>query len=164
MATLIDHERVRLEPGKVRVGHYIMQGTLGMGSFGKVKSSLLVYKRLTGYWSASVAVHELTGIRVAIKILNRRKIVGMDMASKIRREISYLKMLRHPHIIKLWDVCIADFSRSSLVLSYEVINTPTDIFLVMEYVSGGELFDYIVKKGKVSSGFGRFIAVLSVFS
>lgn len=32
---------------------------------------------------------------------------------------------------------------------YQVISTPTDIFMVMEYVSGGELFDYIVKKGKV---------------
>ncbi len=31
-----------------------------------------------------------------------------------------------------------------------MISTPTDIFMVMEYVSGGELFDYIVKKGKVS--------------
>ena len=33
---------------------------------------------------------------------------------------------------------------------YQVISTPTDIFMVMEYVSGGELFDYIVKNGKVS--------------
>ena len=44
-----------------------------------------------------------------------------------------LKLFRHPHIIKL----------------YQVISTPTDIFMVMEYVSGGELFDYIVKHGKV---------------
>lgn len=36
---------------------------------------------------------------------------------------------------------------------YQVISTPTDIFMVMEYVSGGELFDYIVKKGKVSRYF-----------
>ena len=34
-------------------------------------------------------------------------------------------------------------------IRYQVISTPTDIFMVMEYVSGGELFDYIVKKGKV---------------
>jgi 5'-AMP-activated protein kinase catalytic alpha subunit len=46
-----------------------------------------------------------------------------------------LKLLRHPHIIRL----------------YEVITTPTDLFLIMEYVSGGELFDYIVKCGKVRS-------------
>lgn len=33
--------------------------------------------------------------------------------------------------------------------SYEVIDTPTDIFMVLEYVAGGELFDYIVSKGRV---------------
>lgn len=44
-----------------------------------------------------------------------------------RREIQILKLFRHPHIIKL----------------YEVITTPTDIFMIMEFVSGGELFDYI---------------------
>lgn len=32
---------------------------------------------------------------------------------------------------------------------YQVISTPTDIFMIMEYVSGGELFDYIVKHGKL---------------
>lgn len=32
---------------------------------------------------------------------------------------------------------------------YQVISTPTDIFMVMEYVSGGELFEYIIKHGKV---------------
>jgi serine/threonine protein kinase len=37
-----------------------------------------------------------------------------------------------------------------LLYSYQVISTPTDIFMIMEYVSGGELFDYIVKHGKVS--------------
>ena len=49
--------------------------------------------------------------------------------STFRREIQILKLFRHPHIIKL----------------YEVITTPTDIFMVMEYISGGELFDYIGK-------------------
>jgi serine/threonine protein kinase len=38
---------------------------------------------------------------------------------------------------------------SVLLCSYQVISTPTDIFMIMEYVSGGELFDYIVKHGKV---------------
>lgn len=43
-------------------------------------------------------------------------------------------MCTHPHIIRL----------------YEVIDTPSDIFVVMEYVPNGELFDYIVSKGRVS--------------
>jgi 5'-AMP-activated protein kinase catalytic alpha subunit len=81
-----------------------------------------------------VAIHELTGHKVAIKILNRDKISSLDVADKITREIQILKLFRHPHIIKL----------------YEVIATPKDIFMVMEYVSGGEIFDYIVKHGKSS--------------
>ena len=75
----------------------------------------------------------MTGHKVAVKILNRQKIKTLDVVGKIRREIQNLKLFRHPHIIKL----------------YQVISTPTDIFMVMEYVSGGELFDYIVKNGKV---------------
>jgi 5'-AMP-activated protein kinase catalytic alpha subunit len=55
------------------------------------------------------------------------------MAEKVRREISNLKRLSHPHIIRL----------------YQVIQTPSDIFVVIEYVSGGELFDYIVQKGRL---------------
>eukprot|EP00842_Homolaphlyctis_polyrhiza_P002154 jgi/Hompol1/293/HPOL_005275-RA len=68
-----------------------------------------------------------------MKILNRRKIQNLDMVARLKREVQYLKLLRHPHIIKL----------------YEVISTPTDIILVMEY-AGGELFNYIVDKGRVS--------------
>ena len=97
---------------------YVFGETLGHGSFGKVK----------------MANHELTGHKVAVKILNRQKIQSLDVAEKIRREIQILKMFRHPHIIKL----------------YEVITTPTDIFMIMEYVSGGELFDYIGGCGDVS--------------
>ena len=49
---------------------------------------------------------------------------------RVSREIEILKMIRHPFIIQL----------------YEIIETPKQLFLIMEYVSGGELFDYIVKK------------------
>ena len=83
--------------------------------------------------SIVVATHERTGYKVAIKILNRAKIKKLDMAEKVRREISNLKRLSHPHIIRL----------------YQVIQTPSDIFVVIEYVSGGELFDYIVQKGRL---------------
>lgn len=63
------------------------------------------------------------------------------MVEKISREIQILKLFRHPHIIKL----------------YEVISTPTDIFMIMEYVSGGELFDYIGKEKWVGEGGGMEI-------
>nr|CAD7440573.1 unnamed protein product [Timema bartmani] len=101
----------------VKIGHYTLGQTLGVGTFGKVK----------------IGEHQVTKHKVAVKILNRQKIKSLDVVGKIRREIQNLKLFRHPHIIKL----------------YQVISTPTDIFMIMEYVSGGELFDYIVKHGKL---------------
>ncbi|CAK1357386.1 Carbon catabolite-derepressing protein kinase [Cercospora beticola] len=99
-----------------RLGQYNVVKTLGEGSFGKVK----------------LATHAVTGQKVALKIISRRKLVTRDMAGRIEREIQYLQLLRHPHIIKL----------------YTVITTPTDIIMVLEY-AGGELFDYIVQHGKM---------------
>ncbi|KAK6927298.1 Protein kinase domain [Dillenia turbinata] len=103
--------------------NYKMGKTLGIGSFGKVK----------------IAEHALTGHKVAIKILNRRKVKNMDMEEKVRREIKILRLFMHPHIIRL----------------YEVIETPTDIYVVMEYVKSGELFDYIVEKGRLQEDEAR---------
>lgn len=103
--------------------NYKLGKTLGIGSFGKVK----------------IAEHALTGHKVAIKILNRRKIRNMDMEEKVRREIKILRLFMHPHIIRL----------------YEVIETPSDIFVVMEYVKSGELFDYIVEKGRLQEDEAR---------
>ncbi|NXE18947.1 AAPK2 kinase, partial [Ardeotis kori] len=108
--------------GRVKIGHYVLGDTLGVGTFGKVKGE-----------------HQLTGHKVAVKILNRQKIRSLDVVGKIKREIQNLKLFRHPHIIKL----------------YQVISTPTDFFMVMEYVSGGELFDYICKHGRVEEAEAR---------
>jgi carbon catabolite-derepressing protein kinase len=68
-----------------RLGQYKIKRTLGEGSFGKVK----------------LAVHEVSGQQVALKIISRRKLVSRDMAGRVEREIQYLQLLRHPHIIKL---------------------------------------------------------------
>ncbi|KAI4346628.1 hypothetical protein L6164_007509 [Bauhinia variegata] len=103
--------------------NYKLGKTLGIGSFGKVK----------------IAEHVLTGHKVAIKILNRRKIRNMEMEEKVRREIKILRLFMHPHIIRL----------------YEVVETPTDIYVVMEYVKSGELFDYIVEKGRLQEDEAR---------
>ncbi|EIW68573.1 hypothetical protein TREMEDRAFT_31675 [Tremella mesenterica DSM 1558] len=102
-------------PKQAKVGQYIIGRTLGTGTFGKVK----------------LATHAITGHLVALKLINRSKITTPDMNARVKREIQYLKVLRHPHIIKL----------------YEVITTPTDVIMVMEY-AGEELFNYIVSKGK----------------
>lgn len=86
-----------------------------------------------------LATHAVTGHKVAVKILNKTKIRQLGMEEKVQREINILHLCTHPHIIRL----------------YEVIDTPTDIFLVNEYVSGGELFDYIVSKGRLSADEAR---------
>jgi 5'-AMP-activated protein kinase catalytic alpha subunit len=79
------------------------------------------------------AQHILTGVTVAVKILNRGKVKALKMDNKIRREIQILQLFRHPHIIRM----------------YDVIETSTDVFMFLEFVSGGELFDLIVQKGKL---------------
>jgi serine/threonine protein kinase len=49
----------------------------------------------------SVGIHELTQQKVAIKILNRKKLKKMDMGAKVRTEIDILRLFSHPHIIRL---------------------------------------------------------------
>lgn len=98
------------------MGPYVFEKTLGQGTFGKVK----------------LATHEPTGEQVAIKILEKAKIVDVSDIERVSREIHILKLVRHPNIIQL----------------YEIIETPRYLFLVMEYCPGGELFDYITKNEK----------------
>ncbi|XQJ28765.1 5'-AMP-activated protein kinase catalytic subunit alpha, putative [Leishmania guyanensis] len=85
--------------------------------------------------------HVHTGEYVAIKILNRQKLKSANMDRKIHREIEILQLFSHPNICRL----------------YEVISTPTDMYLIMEYVEGGELYDYIVQKGRVRESEARYI-------
>ncbi len=118
-----DDDDLQKTPPQIYLPNYRIGKTLGIGSFGKVK----------------VAEHVLTGHKVAIKILNRKKIKAIHMEEKVRREIKILRLFMHPHIIRL----------------YEVLETPHDIFVVMEYVKSGELFDYIVEKGRLGENEAR---------
>lgn len=96
----------------VKIGHYTLGQTLGVGTFGKVKSTYIHYSHDGGttplphacffhVMSFAVGEHVLTKHKVAVKILNRQKIKSLDVVGKIRREIQNLKLFRHPHIIKL---------------------------------------------------------------
>ena len=71
-----------------RIGLYDVKKTLGEGSFGKVK----------------LATHRVSGQEVALKIISRKKLISKDMAGRVEREIQYLQLLRHPHIIKLYGI------------------------------------------------------------
>ncbi|XP_078453140.1 serine/threonine-protein kinase BRSK2-like isoform X2 [Lampetra planeri] len=99
------------------VGPYRLEKTLGKGQTGLVK----------------LGVHCVTGRKVAIKIVNREKL-SESVLMKVEREIAILKLIEHPHVLKLYDV-------------YE---NKKYLYLVLEHVSGGELFDYLVKKGRLT--------------
>jgi 5'-AMP-activated protein kinase, catalytic alpha subunit len=80
-----------------------------------------------GFGKVKLARHEFTGTEVAIKIINKKKMKSDKMGSKIQREIRLLKYFSHPNMINL----------------YQVLDTDLNIYLVMEYVSGGELFNLV---------------------
>uniref|UniRef100_A0A3B5Q9N2 Serine/threonine-protein kinase BRSK2 n=1 Tax=Xiphophorus maculatus TaxID=8083 RepID=A0A3B5Q9N2_XIPMA len=80
-----------------------------------------------------LGIHCITAQKVAIKIVNREKL-SESVLMKVEREIAILKLIEHPHVLKLHDV-------------YE---NNKYLYLVLEHVSGGELFDYLVKKGRLT--------------
>ncbi|KAL6111039.1 mark1 [Pungitius sinensis] len=98
------------------VGNYRLLKTIGKGNFAKVK----------------LAKHTLTGREVAIKIIDKTQLNPTSL-QKLFREVSVMKILNHPNIVKL----------------FEVIETEKTLYLVMEYASGGEVFDYLVAHGRM---------------
>ncbi|KAL1502557.1 hypothetical protein ABEB36_007682 [Hypothenemus hampei] len=80
-----------------------------------------------------LGVQCVTGKKVAIKIINREKL-SENVLMKVEREIAIMKLIDHPHVLGLTDV-------------YE---NKKYLYLVLEHVSGGELFDYLVKKGRLT--------------
>ncbi|XP_023703569.1 serine/threonine-protein kinase SIK3 isoform X4 [Cryptotermes secundus] len=101
----------------VRVGYYELERTIGKGNFAVVK----------------LATHVVTKTKVAIKIIDKTKLDEENL-KKIFREIQIMMELRHPHIIRL----------------YQVMETEKMIYLVTEYASGGEIFDHLVANGRMS--------------
>ncbi|CAF4265505.1 unnamed protein product [Rotaria socialis] len=99
------------------VGPYILQKTLGKGQTGLVK----------------LGVHYVTGEKVAIKIVNREAL-SESVLLKVEREIAIMKLIEHPHVLRLYDV-------------YE---SRKYLYLILEHVAGGELFDYLVKKSRLT--------------
>lgn len=99
---------------------FVLGEKLGEGMFGKVR----------------LGTHILTGEKVAIKLLEKMKILEQADKVRVEREIKILKQLKHNNIIQL----------------YSVIQTSTTIYLVMEYSPGKELFEYIVNKRRLQEG------------
>uniref|UniRef100_A0A0C9SAD2 non-specific serine/threonine protein kinase n=1 Tax=Wollemia nobilis TaxID=56998 RepID=A0A0C9SAD2_9CONI len=108
---------------KARVGKYEVGRTLGEGTFAKVK----------------FARNSETGESVAIKVLDKDKVLKHKMVEQIKREISTMKLIKHPNVVQL----------------YEVMASKTKIYIVLEFVSGGELFDKIVNHGRLKEDEAR---------
>ncbi|KAF3591550.1 hypothetical protein DY000_02026073 [Brassica cretica] len=107
----------------VLFGKYEIGRLLGKGTFAKVYH----------------AKHITTGESVAIKIINKDHVMKRPgMMDQIKREISIMRLVRHPNIVEL----------------KEVMATKTKIFFVMEFVRGGELFAKVVK-GKLKEDAAR---------
>ncbi|KAL3634697.1 CBL-interacting serine/threonine-protein kinase 1 [Castilleja foliolosa] len=102
---------------------YELGRTLGEGNFGKVK----------------YATNIESNYPFAIKILEKNRIHDLNITHQIKREIGTLKLLKHPNVVRL----------------YEVLASKTKIYMVLEYVNGGELFDRISSKGKYPEAQGK---------
>ncbi|KTG03479.1 hypothetical protein cypCar_00011472 [Cyprinus carpio] len=79
-----------------------------------------------------LARHVLTGREVAVKIIDKTQLNPTSL-QKLFREVRIMKVLNHPNIVKL----------------FEVIETEKTLYLIMEYASGGEVFDYLVAHGRM---------------
>lgn len=98
---------------ETRFGEYVLGQTLGEGEFGKVKLG----------WKKDGSV------QVAIKLIRRESLgTNPSRLPKIYREISILRELSHPNIVRL----------------HEMAETDRYIGIILEYASGGELFDFIL--------------------
>ncbi|XP_030642907.1 serine/threonine-protein kinase SIK1 [Chanos chanos] len=106
----------------LQVGFYEIIRTLGKGNFAVVK----------------LARHKVTKTQVAIKIIDKTRLNSSNL-EKIYREVQIMKLLNHPHIIKL----------------YQVMETKDMLYIVTEYAKNGEMFDYLTSNGRMSEGEAR---------
>ncbi|KAJ3685952.1 hypothetical protein LUZ61_015116 [Rhynchospora tenuis] len=106
-----------------KVGKYEVGRTIGEGTFAKVK----------------FAQNTETGESVAMKVLDRATIIKHRMVDQIKREISIMKLVRHPHVVRL----------------HEVLASRTKIYIILEFITGGELFDKIMRHGRLSENDSR---------
>ena len=109
---------------EIKVGNYMIKKTLGKGTFGKVK----------------LGIYIPTKEKVAIKILEKSKIIEKDDEIRVKREFEMLTLFSHPNVI----------------LVAEIFESGGSFYSVMEYCEGGELFNYIVKNRRLSQNEAAF--------
>ncbi|XP_064629382.1 serine/threonine-protein kinase par-1-like [Lineus longissimus] len=116
--TEVPKEVLRNFPHSKRVGNYLLGRTLGEGSFAKVKEGL----------------HTLTGEKVAVKIIDKKKAKEDSYVRKnLRREGKLLQVVRHTNVAQL----------------YEIMETENCYYLVLELCEGGDLMEHICNKKRL---------------
>jgi BR serine/threonine kinase len=104
-----------MEERQQEIGDYILGRTLGTGTTGKVK----------------LATKKGTSEEYAIKIIKKASFeTKPQLQTKIRREVALMRLLDHPHLIKL----------------EEFAESPRHLYIVLEYAHNGELFDFLIKR------------------
>jgi serine/threonine protein kinase len=89
-----------------------------------------------------MGTHKTTNEKVAVKIIDKNKILKQNMGTQIKREVNIMKQIKdkNPHVVKL----------------YEVLASKTKIYLVLELVKGGELFDKLVQEQRFTETKARY--------
>ena len=106
------------EETEYTIGNYLIKKTLGQGTFGKVKLGIYLPNKE----------------KVAVKILEKDRIIEKDDEIRVRREFDMLAKFNHPNVI----------------LVAEIFESSNSFYSVMEFCEGGELFNYIVKNQRLS--------------
>eukprot|EP00181_Compsopogon_caeruleus_P005736 CAMPEP_0184680532 /NCGR_PEP_ID=MMETSP0312-20130426/3408_1 /TAXON_ID=31354 /ORGANISM="Compsopogon coeruleus, Strain SAG 36.94" /LENGTH=1313 /DNA_ID=CAMNT_0027130689 /DNA_START=79 /DNA_END=4020 /DNA_ORIENTATION=- len=88
------------------------------------------------FGKVKLGVHEETGEHVAVKIMDKTHITQKSLTMQVRREIAIMKALKHKNIVNL----------------HQVLTSKNKIYIVMDLVTGGELFDIIANKGEGGLG------------
>ena len=97
-----------------KIGDYIITQSIREGTFSKTK----------------IGIHKYKGVKVAIEIFDKSRLIKKKNLKRITRGIKILSKMDNEHIIKV----------------YKIIENENNYFIIMEYCEGGELFDYIIKK------------------
>ena len=100
-----------VHPKRAILSDYVLQQTIGEGSFGRVK--LAQMKNDRKYY--------------AIKILKKIELIKLQQVDHILNEIKILTLVSHPFIVK----------------TYGFTQDERYIYIVLEFVNGGELFTYL---------------------
>ena len=117
ISEMLDESKKNKEE-EYKIGNYLVKKTLGQGTFGKVK----------------LGIYLPTQEKVAIKILEKDRIIEKDDEIRVKREFDMLASFNHPNVI----------------LVAEIFESTSSFYSVMEYCAGGELFNFIVKNKRLS--------------